>query len=88
MNCERFRPLLSRFAEGEADPAEALGLAGHLASCTACKILLARERRLHAALDGLHDPVAVDEEFSRLVMAALPAGPPPAAASRPKRPAI
>ncbi len=82
--CERFRPLLSRSADGEADPAEALGLARHLAACTACKILLARERRLHEALDGLGDPVAVDDEFSRLVMAALPAGPPPEA-RRPRR---
>jgi anti-sigma factor RsiW len=77
--CERFRPLLSRFAEGETEPREALGVARHLAGCTACKIVLARERRLHEALDGLGDPVSADEEFSRLVMAALPAGPPPSA---------
>ncbi len=76
--CEHFRPLLSRCAEGETDPGEALGVARHLAGCTACKIVLARERRLHEVLEGLHDPVSVDDEFSRLVMAALPAGPPPA----------
>ncbi len=74
--CERLRPLLSRFAEGEADPEEALGVADHLGGCTACKIVLARERRLHEALDGLGDAVSVDDEFSRLVMAALPAAPP------------
>jgi len=78
-NCEHFRSLLSRFAEGEAGPAEALGIARHIAACTACKIVLARERRLHEALEELGDPVSVDDEFSRLVMAALPAGPPPAA---------
>ncbi len=77
--CDRFRPLLSSFAEGEARPDEALGVASHLADCTACKIVLARERRLHEALDGLGDPVSVDEEFARLVMAALPVGPPPRA---------
>ncbi|MBZ5640268.1 MAG: zf-HC2 domain-containing protein [Acidobacteriia bacterium] len=74
--CERLRPLLSRFAEGEASPAEALGVARHIVGCTACKIVLARERRLHEALEGLRDPVSVDDEFSRLVMAALPASPP------------
>jgi anti-sigma factor RsiW len=83
-NCEHFRSLVSRFAEGEADPAEALGIARHVTACTACKIVLARERRLHEALEGLGDAVSVDDEFSRLVMAALPAGPPPAA-SRPRR---
>jgi anti-sigma factor RsiW len=83
--CDRFRPLLSRFAEGEADPEEALGVARHLAACTACKIVLARERRLHEALEGLGDSVSVDDEFSRLVMAALPAGPPPAASRSPRR---
>lgn len=83
-NCERIRPLLSSFAEGEADPVEAFHVARHLAGCTACKIVLARERRLHEALEGLGDSVSVDEEFSALVMAALPAGPPPAA-SRPRR---
>lgn len=77
--CDRFRPLLSSFAEGEARPDEALGVARHLAGCTACKIVLARERRLHEALDGLGDAVTVDEEFARLVMAALPVGPPPRA---------
>jgi anti-sigma factor RsiW len=75
--CERLRPLLSRFAEGEADPEEALGVAAHLGDCTACKIVLARERRLHEALEVMCDAVPVDEEFSRLVMAALPAAPPP-----------
>ncbi len=83
--CDRFRPLLSRYAEGEADPGEALGIARHLAGCTACKIVLARELRLHEALEGLRDPVSVDDQFSLLVMAALPAGPPPAAKQRHRR---
>jgi anti-sigma factor RsiW len=74
--CEMLRPLLSRFAEGEADPEEAMGVAAHLGRCTACKIVLARERRLHEALDGLGDAVSEDEEFSRLVMEALPPAPP------------
>ena len=74
--CLRLRPLLSRFAEGEADPEEALGVADHLGGCTACKIVLARERRLHAVLEGLGDAVSVDDEFSRLVMASLPPYPP------------
>ncbi len=83
--CEHFRPLLSRYAEGEANPGEALGIARHLAGCTACKIVLARELRLHEVLEGLDDPFSVDDEFSRVVMAALPAGPPPAAERKRRR---
>lgn len=77
--CTRLRPLLSRFAEGEAAPREALRGARHLSTCTACRIHLARERRLAELLEaGLDDRLPVGEDFVRSVMASLPAMPPPA----------
>ncbi len=78
-SCASLRPLLSRVAEGEAGPDEALRGARHLSGCTPCRIRLARERRLAALLEeGLDDPLPVGEDFVRSVMASLPAGPPPA----------
>lgn len=47
-------------------------LARHIERCTSCRIVLAREMRLAAMLDGLDDPVNVDESFFGAVMAALP----------------
>lgn len=76
-SCEAIRPLLSHVAEGEVDPGEAMSVARHLADCTACKIVLARERRLARMLEqDLHD-LPVGEEFVQSVMATLPQGPPP-----------
>lgn len=74
--CRRLRSVLFRAAEGEADPDETLQAARHLADCTGCRILLARERRLARMLDGLTDVVAVQESFPEGVMAALPEAPP------------
>jgi anti-sigma factor RsiW len=77
-NCQRIRPLLLRLADAEATPDEALLAARHLSDCTACRIQLARERRLAAMLEeDLEDPLQVGEEFVRRVMANLPQGPPP-----------
>jgi len=77
--CRELAPLLCRLAEGEATPKEAMRSARHLSDCTACRITLARERRLAAMLEqGLEDPVPVGEDFVRAVMETLPLGPPPA----------
>ena len=76
--CLKLQPLLSRVAEGEANPEEAMLTARHLSDCTACRIVLARERRLAEALErDLNDPVQVGEEFVQTVMANLPKEPPP-----------
>lgn len=77
--CDVLHPQLSRLAEGEAAPDEAMRVARHVSDCTACRIHLARERWLAAMLDeGLEDPVHVGESFVRAVMDNLPQGPPPA----------
>ena len=72
-NCESFAPLVSRVAEGEASPDEAMRAAQHLSDCTACRILVARERRLAAILEhGLEDSLPVGEDFVKQVMENLP----------------
>ena len=79
-DCEHIRPLLFPYIEREAEPAEAMLVAEHLAACTACKILIARKHRLARMLEsGLEDRIPVGEEFVRSVMATLPEGPPPVA---------
>ena len=76
-HCDAFAPLLSRVAEGEASPDEAMRTARHLSDCTACRIILARERRLAAILEnGLEDSLQVGEDFVRAVMDNLPTEPP------------
>jgi predicted anti-sigma-YlaC factor YlaD len=74
--CRRLRPALLRVADGDAAPAESLRVARHVASCTACRIVVHRERRLRAVLDGLEDAPA-DAAFLDRVMEALPSTPPP-----------
>jgi predicted anti-sigma-YlaC factor YlaD len=77
-DCEQIRSLLYQYIECEAGPAEAIDVANHLSSCTACKILMARKHRLGQMLEeGLHDSIPVGEEFVCSVMATLPDGPPP-----------
>jgi hypothetical protein len=77
-DCNAVRPLLPRIADGEASPAEAMLCARHLSDCTACRILMARERRLAAILEEeLEDCLLVGEDFVRDVMANLPKEPPP-----------
>jgi predicted anti-sigma-YlaC factor YlaD len=83
MRCERVRRSLYRFAEGEAAPAESLLVARHLPDCTACRILLARERRLQELLeDTLDDPVGLDQDFLTDVMSAIAGRPAPRRRSR------
>jgi hypothetical protein len=77
--CARFRDSILRSVDGDLAPAEALTLASHLATCTACRIVQVREAHLAEILDGVDDAVAVDESFFRDVMASLP--------ERPVRPA-
>ena len=82
VTCKIIQPLLNRVAEGEASPEEAMLTARHLPDCTACRIVLARERRLAEMLEqGLDDPLQVGEEFVQSVMANLPREPP----RRPRR---
>jgi len=78
-SCDAIRPLLSHVAEGEVAPDEAMRAARHLADCTACKIVLARERRLARMLEQDLLDLPVGEEFVQSVMATLPQGPPPRA---------
>lgn len=74
--CRRLRPALLRVADGDATPAESLRVARHVASCTTCRIVAHRERRLRSVLDGLEDAPA-DVAFLDRVMEALPSTPPP-----------
>ena len=75
--CDRVRPLLFRFQEGEASPQEAMLVARHLPDCTGCRILLARESRLAKILAEDLDDLPVGEDFVRSVMATLPNELPP-----------
>jgi predicted anti-sigma-YlaC factor YlaD len=57
--------------DADATPSDALRLAEHLSECTACRIVLARERRLAEALNGIEDATVDDEAFRSRVMDAL-----------------
>jgi predicted anti-sigma-YlaC factor YlaD len=70
--CDSLRSTLSRIAEGETRPDEALRVARHLSDCTACRILLAREMRLAEMIEGLRDPDFDEQAFLDRVMRALP----------------
>jgi hypothetical protein len=76
-SCESIRPLLVKLAEQEVSPREAMKAAKHLAVCTGCKILLARERRLARMLEVDLQDLPVGEDFFQSVMASLPKDPPP-----------
>jgi hypothetical protein len=78
-NCTSMRPLIDRVSEGEATPEEALALGRHLPACTVCRILLAKAHRLNEMVDGIGDPLEVDESFLQGVMDSLPDGPPQSA---------
>lgn len=73
--CVRIRPSIVRSVDHDLNPQEALRLARHLATCTACRIVLARESRLAGLLEDESDALSVDESFFRAVMASLPEGP-------------
>jgi len=81
-SCAEIAPLLFRADEGEATPEQAMRAARHLAGCTACKIHLARERRLSTMLTEDLEDLPVSEEFVHSVMATLPKGPPPSGKRR------
>lgn len=74
--CDDLRNRLSRVAEGEASPEDALAVGRHVHDCTACRIRLARERRLAEMVSDLGDPIEVDERFLAEVMDQLPSAPP------------
>jgi anti-sigma factor RsiW len=76
-SCSDIRPLLSHTAESEVTPEEAMRVARHLSDCTACKIVLARERRLAEMLEEDLVDLPVGDEFVESVMAVLPDDPPP-----------
>ena len=76
--CDAIRPLISRHSEGEVTPDEAIEVARHVPDCTACRILLARERRLAEMLATDLEDLPVGEEFVISVMRTLPKDPPPA----------
>ena len=78
--CLLFRPFIVRSVDGDLEPGEAFRLARHLTTCTACRIVLARDSRLAEMLDGASDAVSVGESFFGTVMASLP--------DRPVRPAL
>jgi hypothetical protein len=80
IGCRRIRTWIVRSVDFDLEPAEALRMARHLETCTACRIVLARETRLAQMLDGADDACAVDESFFDAVMASLP--------DRPVRPAV
>lgn len=69
--CRTVSPLIGRVVDVEAAPSESYRLARHVANCTACRILLARERRLADALDGLDDASPDDAGLLERVMSSL-----------------
>ena len=75
IRCKGIQPWIVRSVDGDLTPGEALRLARHLATCTACRIVLARESRLTEMLDGVDDDCSVDESFFRAIMDALPERP-------------
>ncbi len=73
--CRNTRPLIARSVDGDLEPNEALRLARHMATCTPCRIVLARETRLSSMLRDADDELPVDESFFESVMASLPEAP-------------
>lgn len=74
--CRSIEPILAGYADGEATPDDALRVARHLPDCTACRIRLARERRLAEWLEQDLVDLPVSEDFVDAVMRRLPAEPP------------
>jgi len=83
--CRRIQAWIVRSVDGDLEPQEALRLARHLATCTACRIVQAREARLAEMLDGVDEGFAVDESFFQAVMASLPERPAKSAAEVSRR---
>lgn len=84
-DCATIRPLLSNASDGELNPKETMLVARHIADCTACKIVVARERQLARMLEEDLQDIPVGEDFFRSVMASLPKEPPPAEDKKQKR---
>lgn len=70
-SCAEMSVRIGRVVDGEATPEDALRLARHLPACTACRIVLARERRLAEALNGMEDDAVDDGAFRARVMDSL-----------------
>ena len=74
--CPTIRRLLPQSVDRELSPRASLAVARHLSDCTACRIVLARERRLAGILEAFEDSLPVDGQFVADVMASLPEQPP------------
>ena len=57
--CERYRPLLSVLADGEADAGDVAALRPHLRSCLSCRATLREYRQAPARVAALTPPVAL-----------------------------
>ena len=57
--CERYRPLLSVLADGEASAADVAALRPHLRSCLSCRATLREYRQAPARVAALTPPVAL-----------------------------
>lgn len=77
VSCEAIRGDMARHVDGECDPRTSYEIARHLPECTACRIVLARERRLREALDVLPIDAAEDTRIVDRVMDALGESPAP-----------
>ena len=73
-DCRRLQPVLFKVVEGDARPEEALEVGRHASRCTACRIRLARQRRIARMVGEMGEPIEVDESFLQRVMTSLPAG--------------
>ena len=77
MNCSACSSRLTAHREGELSRADALLIAGHLASCAACSALNARLQRVDAALESM-TLIEPTHDFTASVMAKIAAMPAPA----------
>ena len=73
--CREIAPLLADVAEGTAVAWHVASVDRHVHRCTTCRIALAREGRLSAAIASIRE-TGVDEVFTAAVMERIPASPP------------
>jgi anti-sigma factor RsiW len=78
VNCSACSSRLSAHRDGELSRADALLVAGHLASCASCSALNARLRRVDAVLESLSF-IEPAPDFTAVVMAKIAEMPAPAA---------
>jgi len=62
MSCDAFSGKLILLVYGELDGAERVSIETHVASCTACRVVLAEEHRLHAML-ATREPVEPGDDL-------------------------